>query len=66
MLLDKCVGSVIVGRNLELRMPSMNALQCSLELIESKFMSKSPQAKVVSLVFKVNSVWLKYSMNSVK
>ena len=45
MLLDKCVGSVIVGRNLELRMTSMNALQCSLGLIESKLMSKSLQAK---------------------
>ena len=65
-LLDKRVGSAIVGRNPELRMPSMYVLQCLLEfIIKSKFMLKSPQAKVVSLVFKVDRVWVKYFMNSV-
>ena len=44
----------------------MYALQCLLELIESKCMLKSLLAKVVSLVYKVDSVCVKYSMNSVK
>ena len=53
----------IAARNPELKVPSRYVLQWSLELSESKFMLKSPHARVVSRGFIVDSVWVKYSIN---